>query len=88
MVMEIFERCEKGELKGMTKPGACVPSAFKDVRKLSTNETTMILKRVLENKIKISDIRREAQSLKKIKDVQIVFMDCVGENSWDDTVTK
>ena len=88
MVMDVFERCEKGDLKGMTKPGVCVPSAFKDLRKLSTDETQTILKRVLENEIKISDVRREAQSLNKIKDVQLVFMDCVGGNSWDDTVTE
>ena len=79
MVMKVFERCEKGDLKGMTKPSVCVPSAFKDLRKLSTNKTQTILKRVLENEINISDIRREAQSLKKIKDVQLVFMDCVGK---------
>ena len=88
MVMDVFERCEKGDLKGMTKPGVCVPSAFKDLRKLGTDETQTILKRVLENEIKISDVRREAQSLNKIKDVQLVFMDCVGGNSWDDTVTE
>lgn len=89
MVMEVFERCEKGDLKGITKPGSkCVPSAFKDLRKLSTDESETILKRVLDKEIKISDIRREAQSVKKIKDVQLVFMDCVGETSWDETVAK
>ena len=82
----------KGQKKRKTpKPGnktVCKASGFKEIRSLSAEDQHEILDKCINKEIEFAKINSEGVHFKRMKEVQLAFMDGVGVSQWEDAVSK
>ena len=66
----------------------CKASAFKELRSLPTEDSIIILDKVLEQKITLGEMGKEGKEAKDMREVQLAFLDAVAEDDWSDAVIK